>query len=224
MLHVLVVGGCTVGLEVDELHRSLEYQCTPGVVEAEGRLPVEPIVEAEVVQERELRGSVATVVIERGLPQRAGAHITIGDVGIDGEIGSRSELEVAKLLHAAVTDIDEWSRLHGVVVDGVGVGILVHCRQLAPSCRVALGEGQLVDLRAVLILRGAHLEGTWVEVLVHACTVEEILVERSIHVERHLLQAKVVGLVVERTLESLLSELRLRVDGIADVASGDSRL
>ena len=106
----------------------------------------------------------------------------------------------------------------------MAVGIAVHCRELTPALAVASGESRLVYLRAVLKGRRPYLERSRVEVLIKACAVIPSLSDGAVEVERELLQAEVVRLVVESAVESFLSQLRERVDGISYVSGSDCRL
>ena len=99
----------------------------------------------------------------------------------------------------------------------MAVGIVVHGCQLAPALVVEVGESHLIYLCAILILRTAYLECSGVEVLIHVGTVKPVFTDGTVQIQRIFLLTEVVGLVVERAMESLLAKLCPRVDSIADV-------
>ena len=71
---------------------------------------------------------------------------------------------------------------------------------------VTFGNGSLVDLCTVLQLARFYFKSARVEVLIDTCAVEPVVTETAIGIQRELLQAEMVGLVVERAVKSLLSK------------------
>ena len=223
-VHIVIQPVVVGTVEVDDGHRGLVDHGSARVVVLQRGLPVQSVVKAVAVHQRHLTGLVQAGVVERGLGQLACAHVTIGHLVVDGQIRGGTQFELAVLLHASVAHIDERGALCGVVVDIVAVGILIHGGKLATLVVVLLGEERLVDLRTVLVGRRLDFERTGVEVLVHVDAVEPVLTQVTVHVERELLQSEVVALVVERSVEALLTFLGKGVDGVADVAGGDGSL
>ena len=138
-----------------------------------------------------------------------------------GQVGGGSEGEFPEFLDASVAHIDEGCRLGGVHVDRMAVAVMIDGGQFAPSFVVLLGEGEFIDLGTVLEGCRPDFEGSRVEVLVDASAIIPVASHVSVDVERELLHAEVVALVVERSVEAFLAQLAEGVDGIADVSGGD---
>ena len=96
--------------------------------------------------------------------------------------------------------------------------------KLAPVVVIAFGKGEFVDLRTVLERSRFDFERSRVEVLVDASAVIPVFGDTAVDVERELLHAEVVALVVEGAVKSLFAQLGEGVDGITDVTGRDGRL
>ena len=101
----------------------------------------------------------------------------------------------------------------------MAVAIAVHSRKFTFVTGITLRDGCLVDLCAVLVLRTLDLKRTGIAVLIHASAIIPAFSERTIQVQRHFLQAEMIGLVVKCSVKTILSQLRERVDSITDIAS-----
>ena len=117
----------------------------------QGSLPVQTVVKAVVVHQGYLACLVQTGIVERGLLQFAGTHIAISHLVINRKIRGGTELEVAILLHASITHINEWSTLSGIVIYIMTVGILIHSGKFTTVAVILLGEERLIDLSTILI-------------------------------------------------------------------------
>ncbi len=101
---------------------------------------------------------------------------------------------------------------------------MIHGSELAAVFVVTFGEQCLVYLCTILVGSGLYLERTGVEVLINVAAVIPTLTHGAVQVDGELLHTKVVGLVVERAVETVLPKLGEGVHGITDVAGGNGGL
>ena len=187
-------------------------------------LPRQTVVPVVCIHERELARTVLDGIVEVGGAYFSGLHVDISHIVVDRQVARRTELELAIFLHTAVTDVDERGRLGGVGVNGMAVGIFVHGGEGAAVAVVLLRYGTFIYLRTVLEWRRLELESSRIEVLVDASTIVPAVLQTAVDVQRYLVESEVVSLIVQRTVESVLAEVREGVDGIADIAGGDGCL
>ena len=152
-LHAAVFGFISIidaGLVPVERHRSLVNQRPHGVVVLRDGFPLQPVVPLVIVHHGDLAPFVEGGVVEVGLVYLSGAHVAVYHLVVHGKVRRGPQGELPELLHAPIAHVDERGRLRGVVVHRMAVAVVVHGRQLAPVSAIAFGQGELVDLRAVL--------------------------------------------------------------------------
>ena len=150
-IHIIIYALIGITLQIDDRHRSLINHRTTRMVVLQSCLPVQTVVKAVVVHQGNLACLVQTGIIERSLLQFASTHIAISHLVINRKIRGGTELEVAILLHASITYINEWSTLGGIVIYIMTVGILIHSGKFTMVAVILLGEERLVNLSTVLI-------------------------------------------------------------------------
>ena len=212
--------GCFV---LVERHRSLIDARTGGVVVLHDGLPVQAVVPSVVVHQGKFAAFILHGVVEVGLADFSGTHVAVYHFVVHRQVRGSSEGKLAELLHTTVAHVDEGSRLSGVHVDGMAVAVVIDGSQFAAAFVVLLGEGELIDLCAVLERSRFDFERSRVEVLIDASAVVPVFGDVAVQVERKLLHTEVVALIVKCSVESFLSELGERVDGVTDVAGRDGR-
>ena len=85
---------------------------------------------------------------------------------------------------------------------------------------ISFGQRELIDLRTVLEWGRLDVEGSRVKVLIHVGAVEPSFTQTTVQVQGHFLHAEMIGLVIQRSVESFLSQLRERVYRITDISGG----
>ena len=106
----------------------------------------------------------------------------------------------------------------------MAVGISIHGSKLTTVAVILLGKERLVNLSTVLIRSRLDFEGSRVEILIHIKAVVPVLTQITIHIQREFLQSEMIALIVQCTIESLLSLLCERVHCITDITGSDSCL
>ena len=106
----------------------------------------------------------------------------------------------------------------------MAVAVVIDGGQFATVIVVFLRQGEFIDLRAVLEGSRFDFERSRVEVLVDASAVIPVTGDVAVHVERELLHAEVVALVVQGAVKAFLPQLGEGVDGVSDVSGSDGCL
>ena len=86
----------------------------------------------------------------------------------------------------------------------MAVAVMVDGRELSTSFIVELGQGKLIDLSPVLILRKTQFERTRIKILIDAAAVKPIFSDASIQIEVKLLFTEMIGAVVQHAIHFLL--------------------
>ena len=106
----------------------------------------------------------------------------------------------------------------------MAVAVMVDGRELSTSFIVELGQGKLIDLSPVLILRKTQFERTRIKILIDAAAVKPIFSDASIQIKVKLLFTEMIGAVVQHTIHFLLfiqAEFRKRIDSITYITGSN---
>ena len=80
----------------------------------------------------------------------------------------------------------------------MAVAVMVDGRELSTSFIVELGQGKLIDLSPVLILRKTQFERTRIKILIDAAAVKPIFSDASIQIEVKLLFTEMIGAAADK--------------------------
>ena len=204
-------------------HRSLVQIGTQSMVILHIDFPLQPVIPPVTVQNRQLISFTGRSIIQTDLFHLAGTHVHINHIRYIGQIRRSPQSETGNFLHTPIAYINKRCT-GGSIGQPMAVAVMVDGRELSTSFIVELGQGKLIDLSPVLILRKTQFERTRIKILIDAAAVKPIFSDASIQIEVKLLFTEMIGAVVQHTIHFLLfiqAEFRKRIDSITYITGSN---
>ena len=179
--------------------------------------PRQTVIPVVIVHQGKLTTLILYGIIQACFLQLSCTHVAIYHFIVYRKIRSRTQSKSPQLSYATIAYVNKRSRLSGIHIYRMAVAVMIHSRKLTPVIVITFCQGKLINLCAILERSRFDFECSRVKILIDTSTIEPIVSNFSIQIQRELLHAEMIRLIIQCSMKTFFTKLSERIDCISDI-------